>query len=423
MIPHSPTLEINERVQELRRGGRRVLHLGFGEAGLPPHPRLVELLQRSAGHNRYAPVAGSAGSRRAAAGYWQRRGLPTVPEQILFAPGTKPLLYAALAALDGDLVLPVPSWVTYAAQAALTGKRVIGAPVPAACGGVPDPDHLETVLARARAAGADPRILLVTLPDNPTGTLPARPVVEAVCAIADEHGLVVVSDEIYRDLTHDGSGFTGPAAILPERTIVTCGLSKSLALGGWRIGFARTPDTPLGRSWRDSMRGIASEVWSGIAGPMEAVAEFALDEPAVIVERLTRSRRLHGRVVTAAADVFRSAGAQLRAPDAGFYLYPDFEPLRAGAGRLGISTAAELGRWFLDEHGLAMLPGEAFGDAPTALRFRAATSLLYGDGEQRTAALDADVPEALPWIGDALQRLGAALTALQPHTRGGRGVA
>ena len=417
MIAHSATLEINERVAARRRAGHSILHLGFGEAGLPVLPDLLERLRTAAPDNAYAPVAGSAPTREAAAGYWSRRGIPTGADQIVLAPGSKALLFAALAVLDGDVVLPQPSWVTYAAQAALTGKRVVGVPVPADCGGVPDPDRLEDALRAARADGADPRIVVLTLPDNPTGTLAPEPTVRRVCEIADRLGLVILSDEIYRDLTHDGSGFTSPAQLLPERTVVTCGLSKNLALGGWRIGFARLPSTPAARDWHAGMLGVASEVWSSISAPMETVAAYALGEPDPVRRRIAASRRLHGAVASAVYDVFADAGAESRRPSAGFYLYPDLERLRPELAKVGVDTGAELGRHLLDRHGVAVLPGEEFGDPPEALRFRVATSLLYGaDVEQRLAALDSGDPVSLPWISASLRHLRGVLAALAQPT-------
>ncbi|MQA01944.1 MAG: aminotransferase class I/II-fold pyridoxal phosphate-dependent enzyme [Streptosporangiales bacterium] len=409
MVAHSATLEINERVAAYRDAGRKVLHLGFGEAGLPVHPALADRLHEAVAANGYAPVAGSAAARQAAAGYWSRRGLPTGPDQVLLAPGSKPLLYAVLAAVGGDVVLPVPSWVTYAAQAALAGRKVIGVPVADGYGGVPDPDRLVAVVRDARAAGADPRLLVVTLPDNPTGTLAPEHAVREVCAIAEREGLVVLSDEIYRDLVHDGGAVASPASYLPQRTIVTGGLSKNLALGGWRIGFARLPDTAEAARWRDTMLGVASELWSCIASPMENVAVYALDEPAEVVEHVTRARRLHGAVAAAVAETFAAAGATLRTPDAAFYLYPDLEAVRPGLDRQGVRSGADLGRYLLDEHGLAVLPGESFGDAPDALRFRVATSLLYGDTEKRWAALASDDPVRLPWIAGSLEQLRGIL--------------
>lgn len=412
MVAHSATLEINERVAAYRREGRSVLHLGFGEAGLPALPELVERLCSAASDNRYAPVVGSDRARTAAAGYWERRGLPTGPEQMVFAPGSKPLLYATLAVLDGDVVLPTPSWVTYAAQAVLTGKRVIGVPIPDGYGGVPDPDLLGPALAQARTEGADPRVLVLTLPDNPTGTLAPADAVRRVCEIAEREDLVILSDEIYRDLTHDDATVHSPAQYVPERTIITCGLSKGLALGGWRIGFARLPDGADGRLWCDALRGVASEVWSSMSSPMDEVATFALDEPPVVTARVAASRRLHGAVARAVADRFRTSGATLRMPRAGFYLYPDLEALRPGFDGLGIRTSVDVSRYLLDEHGLAVLPGSSFGEAPETLRFRVATSLLYGDDKQRLEALDAADPATLPWIADSLARLETVLSSL-----------
>ncbi|MGZ6708953.1 MAG: aminotransferase class I/II-fold pyridoxal phosphate-dependent enzyme, partial [Solirubrobacteraceae bacterium] len=125
LAPPSPTLATNERVQARIAAGAPVLHLAFGEAGLPVLPSVADRLAAAAGANSYGPVAGSPAVREAVAGYFERRGLPTSADRILVAPGSKALLYALLAVLPGDVVLPRPSWVSYAAQAALAGKRVL----------------------------------------------------------------------------------------------------------------------------------------------------------------------------------------------------------------------------------------------------------------------------------------------------------
>src|ERR1051326_4372542 len=115
----SPTLAGNERLQARRAAGQRVISLGFGEAGLPVLPVVAEVLAAAAGHNAYGAVAGSSAARAAAAGYFSRRGLPTHADQVVLAPGSKALLFATLAVLPGDVILPRPSWVSYAAPAAL----------------------------------------------------------------------------------------------------------------------------------------------------------------------------------------------------------------------------------------------------------------------------------------------------------------
>ena len=412
MVVHSATLRINEEMQARRARGEPVVHLGFGEAGLPVLPEVAEVLRQATGQSSYAPVTGSTAARSAVAGYLDRRGLPTGPDQVMLAPGSKPLLFGLMTALAGDVVLPVPSWVSYAAQAALTGKRVVPVPIPAHAGGVPDPDLLPSALADARAGGAEPGILILTLPDNPTGTTADADTVARVCAVAAEHGLAVVADEIYRDLVDDPGVLVSHAVVLDDRVVVTGGLSKNLALGGWRIGFARTPDTAWGEQLRDRLVGVASEVWSCTATPMDAVAAYAFDEPDAVTERVAASRRLHLSVSRAMYDVFADAGATCRRPTAAFYHYPDVEALRPGFERHGATTAASAATLLLDRHGIGVLPGDAFGDDPQALRFRVATSLLYGDGDQRLEALGSDEPAGLPWVTQALDTVRHALKDL-----------
>ena len=109
MTMHSATLAINEALQAKKAAGEKVLHLGFGEAGLPVPEDVVTRLQSAARENSYGAVVGSSEARAEAAGWFTRRNAPTCPEQIIFAPGSKPLLHALLAVLDGDLVLPTPA--------------------------------------------------------------------------------------------------------------------------------------------------------------------------------------------------------------------------------------------------------------------------------------------------------------------------
>lgn len=414
-VPLSATLAVNEAIARKRREGARVLPLGFGEAGIPIHPALTRELGAAAARGGYGPVAGTAALRAAAAGYWSRRGLPTDPATVVAGPGSKPLLYAVLTALGGDVVVPSPSWVSYAAQTSLMGAEPIRVATPRGEGGVPSPALLADAVVRARARGRDVRAVVVTLPDNPTGTIASEDAVRRVCAVARELDLVIVSDEIYRDLVHrPGRAVPSPARFAPERTVVTTALSKSLAAGGWRLGVARLPDGPFGRALRDSVLGVASEIWSSPPAPMQHAAAYAFAEPPELVEHIDRSRRLHAAITGAVADRFAAAGARVTRPEAAFYVYPDFGPMRDVLGaNHGVRTAADLTHLLLERYGVGVLPGSSFGDAPSALRMRVAPSLLYGeDDEQRLAALASPAPAALPWIADALDRLGDVLADL-----------
>jgi len=411
-VPVSATLAANETLDARRQRGEPVLPMAFGEAGLPAHRMLREALARAAGFTSYGPVAGHSALREAAALYWARRGLPTDPADVVCGPGSKALLFGLLMAIGGDVVVTRPSWVSYAAQTHLTGRVAHFA---RGSGGVPDPDQLARTITSARAAGRPVRAVILTLPDNPTGTLAAPETVRAVCSVAQAHDLIIISDEIYRDLIHDPSQpFASPASIYAERTVVTTGLSKNLALGGWRLGVARLPHSGLGRELKARLIGVGSEIWSAPAGPVQQAAALAFTEPPALVERIDLSRRLHACVARAVARRFAAAGARVPAPQAAFYLYPDFTPLAdVLLQRHDITRDEQLASVLLHRYGLGVLPGSAFGDQSGRLRLRVATSLLYGDTDaQRTAALNSADPCSLPWIAASLARLEEVLADL-----------
>ncbi len=443
----SATLAANEALSERRRRGERVLALAFGEAGVPVARVLRDALATASHLGGYGPVAGSAELRAAAAGYWARRGLATGADDVVCGPGSKALLYGLLLGLRGtqagDVAIPRPSWVSYAAQASLTGIRPVYVPIAGDSeGGVPDPDLLSAAVHSARREGRRIGAVIVTLPDNPTGTLAAPDTVRALCAVARQHDLLIISDEIYRDLTHvpgadglaglDGSSgaagaaagaaraaagreFLSPADVAPERTVITSGLSKNLALGGWRLGVARLPgDFPALAALRDRLLGTGSEIWSAPAAPVQRAAALAFGESAEIAERIARSRHLHGAIARAVAARFAAAGADVPPPQGAFYLYPDFAAHRAVLRRrFGVATSKDLAALLLRRHGVGVLPGSAFGEPDEALRLRVATSRLYGEAEwQQEAALAAGDPAALPWIADSLAWLEGALAAI-----------
>ena len=415
VIPVSATLAANEAMAARRARGLAVLPLAFGEAGLPVHPALRDALAAAAAASSYGPVAGQEALRQAAAGYWARRGLPTSPGQVVCGPGSKPLLYALLLAIGGGLAVPRPCWVSYAAQAALTGTRLHWVPTAPGQGGIPDPGALAAAARAAAAAGQPIRSVIVTLPDNPTGQAASPATVTALCEVAAAHQLVIISDEIYRDLIHDrATPVLSPAQAAPERTVITTGASKNLALGGWRIGVARMPDGPLGRWLRRALLGVASEIWSAPAAPIQHAAALAFTEPPAHHRphrgqpRPARPGRRRRRRRCA------SAGLLVPAPQAGFYVYPDFEPWRDYLhARHQVTTSTALARLLLHRYGVATLPGSAFGEPPAALRLRLATALLYGDSpQQQEAALTAPDPTTLPWIAAALTQLSHTLTDL-----------
>ncbi len=382
----SATLTMNEAVAQRRAAGRETIHLGFGEAAFPLHPLLHTALATAAKHTSYAPVLGLPPLRQAIAQYLARtRSLACSPEHIVVAPGSKPLLYALLHVLEGDLLLPVPSWVSYAAQARLAGRRVIGVHT--------DPgDHhrltsqaLSEALDRAHEGGADPRILLVNTPSNPTGSMFDRTDTEAIALWAREAGVTLISDEIYAGLAHGWREHISPAYFYPQGCIVTGGLSKAFSAGGWRLGFAALPANEGGAQVVSALRALASEIWSAAATPIQEAAIVAFTPNTEIESYVRRSARLHGHVTFRLYETLAALGVPCPRPAGAFYLYPDFAPWRQPLLQRGIGTSEELARYLLDEWDIATLPGTAFGEQPEALRLRLATSMLYSSEEAHPA--------------------------------------
>ncbi len=420
----SATLAMNEAVAKRRASGRETIHLGFGEASFPLHPLLATALAEAAKRTGYAPVLGIPALRQAIAAYLARkRDLALISDQIIVAPGSKPLLYALMQVLEGDLLLPVPSWVSYAPQARLAGRQVIGVETD------PGDHHRITPLAlsqavdKARRRGADPRILLVNTPSNPTGGMFDRAGVEAIALWAREAGVTLISDEIYAELAHGWREHVSPAHFYPAGCIVTGGMSKAFSAGGWRLGYAALPATSAGTQLMSALRSLASEIWSSAATPVQEAALVAFSPVESIEQYVQHSARVHGYVAGRLYDTLVSLGVPCPRPAGGFYLYPDFAPWRSILVKQGITTGAELARYLLEEWDIATLPGSAFGEVAESLRLRLSTSLLCQPGNatslnEREAALWKllDQAEELPLPGEAalpmpaLERAQARLT-------------
>ncbi len=373
----SATLSMNEAVAKRRAAGRETIHLGFGEASFPLHPLLAAALAEAAKHTAYAPVLGIPNLRQAIADYLMRkRGLAFSSDQIIVAPGSKPLLYALLQVLEGDLLLPVPSWVSYAPQARLAGRKVIGVETDSVDCHRLTPPALSQAMLQAYRDGANPRILIVNTPSNPTGSMFERTDVEALALWAREEGITLISDEIYAELAHGWREHVSPASFYPEGCIVTGGLSKAFSAGGWRLGYAALPPTPAGTMAVVALRSLASEIWSSTATPIQEAALVAYSPDESIEQYVHRSALVHGYLADRLYKSLADLNVPCPRPAGGFYLYPDFSPWRSKLATMGIKTGSELMHYLLEVWDIATLPGSAFGEPPESLRLRLSTSLL-----------------------------------------------
>ncbi|HEY9715076.1 MAG TPA: aminotransferase class I/II-fold pyridoxal phosphate-dependent enzyme, partial [Chroococcales cyanobacterium] len=275
----SATLAINEAVAEKQGRGESIIHLGFGQSSMPMHPRLLDALARASNETGYAPVMGLPALRSAVSSYLNRtRGMRCSAQEVAIGPGSKALIYALLQLLDGDLILPRPSWVSYLPQARLAGKQVVWVETS------PDdrhritPEALDEALERGYLRKANPRILLINSPSNPTGCMYDEFEVRAISQWAEAHQITLISDEIYAEVAHGSKRHVSPAKFYPEGCIVTGGMSKAFSAGGWRIGYAVLPATDFGRRLGKALEGLASEVWSCVATPVQKAATLAYSD-------------------------------------------------------------------------------------------------------------------------------------------------
>lgn len=387
--------------------------------GLPVLPELAAVLAAAACRAEAQPVGGSPALLEAACGYWTRRGLPCVPDRVAAGPGAPALLLAVTAALagdGGDVLVPRPCAAWWAPYARLLGRPVFHVPTPPESGGVPDPYALLETVRRVRAEGGEPRLLVLSVADDPTATVAPPELLHETVEAAVAEGLHLVSDETWRDTLHDphGTVLLSPAEMLPERVTVVTDLAGALLPPGWPAAVARVPPGAAGERLHARVLDVLTALDARVATPVAAAAGYALDEPAPVAERREAAVRLHARVAAAAHSAVVAGGALARPPQAGRHLYADLAPLAGALARQGVTDAQELEDFLTARLGMPAPGGHRFGDGLGELRVRLATgSLLGGTDEERTESLTSPSPLELPHVHRALISLRSAFDGLR----------
>lgn len=370
----SATLAINERSARLQQAGKQVYRLGLGQSPFPVPSVVVQALRDNAHQKDYLPVKGLSALREAVAGYHQRvNGVERGGDDVLIGPGSKELMFILQLVYYGDLVIPAPSWVSYTPQASIIGRQVHWIDTQRDNGWRLKSDELE---ALCRHDPTRPRLLILNYPNNPLGVSYDDDQLAALAAVARRYGVIVLSDEIYGELHHQGL-HQSIARRYPEGTIISSGLSKWAGAGGWRLGTFLFP--PALRWLLDAMAVVASETFTTTSAPVQYAAVRAYQGGSEIDDYLHRSRRILKALGGAVTEQLRAAGIHVAAPQGGFYLFPD---MSAHAGRLaerGIHSSPQLCERLLHDTGVATLPGVDFGRPAHELSLRLAYVDFDGD--------------------------------------------
>ncbi|MFE5239070.1 MULTISPECIES: aminotransferase class I/II-fold pyridoxal phosphate-dependent enzyme [unclassified Streptomyces] len=386
------------------------------DPGLPVLPELAAVLAAAAARPRPEPPGGGTILREAARAYWERRSLRGSPEDIVAAPGAQPLVFALIAAYGGDVIMPRPCPAGWMPQARLLGRPAYHVPTPAECGGIPDPYALLETVRRVRAEGGRPRLLLISVADDPTATLAPPELVREACEAAVSEGLHIVSDETWRDTLHrpHDTVVLSPAEMCPDDVTVVTDLAGALTPSAWPVAVARFPATARAAARRARVLDVLTALGAVVAEPVARAAAHALGEPEAVTDRIRRAAHLQSEVASAAHRAVLTAGALARPPQAGRHLYADLGPLRTRLAARGVTDSLELEEYLTERLGAPVPGGHRFGDELGALRVRLSTGPLLGSTpERQMESLTAVEPLKLPHVARALSIFAAALDELR----------
>lgn len=370
-IAPSATLAVDAKAKALKAAGEPVIGFGAGEPDFPTPDHVVEAAARACRdprNHRYSPAGGLPELKRAIAAKTERdSGLVVEPDQILVTNGGKHAVYNTILTLvdPGDeVILPAPYWTTYPEPIRLAGGDPVIVDTGVESGFRVTVDQLEA--ARTERTKA----LVFVSPSNPTGAVYPRAEIEAIGAWAAEHGVWVITDEIYEHLVYGGVEHVSMPVVAPEvrdRCVVLNGVAKSYAMTGWRVGWMIAPPDVTRAATNLQSHSTSNVANVSQRAALEAVSG-SLDDTHRMRDAFDRRRRLiHSRLSA-------MPGVVCAEPEGAFYAFPSFEALlgREFAGRT-VNTTLELADLVLDTAKVAFVPGEAFG-APGFARFSFALS-------------------------------------------------
>lgn len=375
----SATIAVSSKARELKASGRDIVNLSAGEPDFPT-PRFIAEAGRAAieaGRTRYTPAAGIPELRQAvAASAAERHGRPVDPAGVVVSAGAKQALFNTLFALvgPGDKVLvPVPYWTSYPEMVALARAEAVAVTGPERRGYRVGPEELE------RAAGPAVRALLLNSPSNPSGSIYRRDELEAILEWAAERGVWVISDEIYGRLAYLDEPAPGvldfPDDLL-ERVVLVDGASKAYAMTGWRIGWSVSAP-----GLATTLSALQSHTTSNAATPSQYAALAALTaSPEEAAELDAMGAAFRGRRDLVLDLLERHLpGTGHVVPEGAFYLFfradQWYDERRPDS--VGLCT------WLIEQAGVALVPGSAFGDDRYVRLSFAASSAELEDAFER----------------------------------------
>ncbi len=341
----SSTLAINEASKKLEDEGKKIFKFGFGQSPFKVPQDVVEELKNNAYQNKYLPMQGLSELRQSVAKYTsKKKNYEYNSENVIIGPGSKELMFLLHVIFDGEIILPAPSWVSYAPQAILGRNKIQILQTKRENNWFPTAQEIEEVILKDKNKNY---LLFLNSPNNPSGQVCEN--LEEISNVTNKHNLIILSDEIYSELTFT-KNYKSISNFCPEKTIISTGLSKWCGAGGWRLGYFIVPESL--NDIKNMINVLASETFSAVSAPIQYAAIKAYENNHS--KYINKSRNILKAVGNYVYQNLKSNKILINEPQGGFYLMPEFLNSK-------FKTSSEMCENILKETGVALLPGSDFG--------------------------------------------------------------
>ena len=375
----SSTLKINELSKELEKSGNEIFKFGFGQSPFAIPANVVDALKDNASHNIYLPMQGLKNLREVIARFVStKKKYEYKGENIIIGPGTKELMFLLQIIFDGEILLPAPSWVSYNPQAILGRNQVHWIQTKRENNWFPTANDIEKIILKNKEKNY---LLFLNSPNNPSGQICSN--LEEISTVANKYNILILSDEIYSELTFENN-FKSISNFCPEKTIISDGLSKWCAAGGWRLGYFVIPKSL--NLLRDKIKVLASETFSSVSSPIQYAAIKAYNSDHKTY--LTKARKILKGVGDYVYENLKSNNTIINKSQGGFYLMPEFI-------NKDFSNSSEMCDDILNKTGVALLPGSDFGLLPEKMIARLSFTDFGGEKFMQNIKVNSKIDETL----------------------------
>ena len=360
----SSTLLINETSRKLEEQGKKIFKFGFGQSPFKVPEDVVRELKNNAHQKKYLPMQGLSELRNAVAKYTsKKKNYDYKSENVILGPGSKELMFLLHIIFDGEIILPAPSWVSYAPQAILGRNKAQILQTKRENNWFPTASEIEEIVLKDKNKNY---LLFLNSPNNPSGQICEN--LEEIASIAEKYNLIILSDEIYSELSFMNN-YQSISNFCPKKTIISTGLSKWCGAGGWRLGYFLVPDSLT--EIKNMINVLASETFSAVSAPIQYAAIKAYEQDHS--NYINKSKNILGAIGNYVYENLRSNKVLINRPQGGFYLMPEFLNKK-------FNSSSEMCDSILNDTGVALLPGSDFGFEQTKMLAR--LSFTDFDGQE-----------------------------------------